>query len=103
MSSAKSLSHIFIAATVGAFLAFTWLGHHADSAMDKTGRGNLSEFERYSTFAGFSFWAMVFFWMLAIVYIQYSPQTYRSRALLFVGLLVPVTLIVVYILCTFTF
>jgi hypothetical protein len=69
MSSTKLLSHIFLALTVSAFFAFTWFGYKADSAMDKSGIGNLSEFQQSSTFAGISFWAMVFFWILTIVFI----------------------------------
>jgi hypothetical protein len=97
MLKAQRLSHISTALTVSAFVAFSWFGHLADNAMDKTGRGDYSEFEQYSRFAGISFWALVLFWVLAVAAAQASPQPYRRRALFEVGLLIPVCFVAAYI------
>ena len=96
MSQIKSFSYIFTALSVGAFVAFVWFGHLADSAMDKSGLGDLPKFEHYSTLAGISFWALLFLWVLAVVFIQLSPKPYRSRALFVVGLLFPIVCVVGY-------
>ena len=90
MSQIKSFSHIFTALSVGTFVAFIWFGHLADGAMDKAGHGDLPKLEHYSTLAGISFWAVLFLWVLAVVFIQISPKPYRSRALFVVGLLFPI-------------
>ncbi len=97
MSKAKLFSHISTALFVSAFVAFSWFGHLADTAMDKSGVGELSKFERYSTFAGISFWALLLFWVLAVGLIQASPQPYRSRALFVVGLLTPAIFVIGYV------
>ena len=97
MSKTKLLSHILLALSIGAYVAFVRFGHLADAAMDKSGIGDLPAFEHYSNFAGISFWALLIFWVLSVAFIQASPQPYRSRALFVVGLIVPVIFIIGYV------
>ena len=97
MGYAKQLTILFAASAIGAFWAFAWFGHHADSVMSKSGVGDVSAFEHYSRFAGFSFWSLAFFWIATVISTQLSQQPFRGHALFAFGLLMPIVFIVFYV------
>jgi hypothetical protein len=88
------MQHRFLSMTFGAvtivgiamFLAFVAA---ADRAMDKTGFGDPIRHGELSGYASISFYLALSTWLLCVVFSQLAPQPYRSRALFWFGLVVP--------------
>jgi hypothetical protein len=93
---AKGISQIFTFLFLVAFIGFIFYLRKADAAMGKGGIGDVEQFEAYSSFAGICFWSAAASWLLSLVFVHFSPQPYRGRAMVAWAVIAPIVFLVGY-------
>jgi hypothetical protein len=88
------------------FVLFIWFANAADRAMDKSGMGDVAEFQRQSAFAGLFFWLdiLVFTGLLLILFLKLfldAAERTQLANLLKVYIIAAPTLLLFFLFCSF--
>ncbi|QYK06873.1 hypothetical protein [Shewanella zhangzhouensis] len=65
---------------------FLLLGWQADQAMDKSGVGNLAEWQRYNSFAGMVFFSIASVWVIVVSFAAFKRVFELVNAQISIGL-----------------
>ncbi|MBR9883529.1 MAG: hypothetical protein GYB21_07665 [Oceanospirillales bacterium] len=78
-----NLALVIQLALISCFLLFGW---QADQAMDKSGVGNLSEWQRYNKFAAMAFFSIASIWVTVVSFAAFKKAFELVNAQISIGL-----------------